>query len=232
MISKIVIIAVLFVVYTLAEAPIDRNRFQRFRQAQPRQFFARQEEAPYPASQGGEPAAEYGPPKPTYGPPPPTTTPSPEYGSPAAPGADVEPGDNSDTEVVAQPSRFSQFGEKLTAPSKKSPQKFSQRLELQQQVQQFPNQRVVTTPFVAPVQQFVAPVQYAALQQADGSYFIQLPSGSIQRVNYLAQPSLVDNSGLAKLQFRPIAEVQSTVTDPQFYVNTLVQSQVSTEADE
>lgn len=125
-------------------------------------------------------------------------------------------------------------------PSKNGPQKFSQKLELQQQVQQFPSQQVVT-PFVAtapiqpvvaaaPVQSVVAPVQYAALQQQEGSYFIQLPSGSIQRVNYLTQPSVVDNSVLAKLQFRPVGELQTTVAEPQLYVNTVVQSHVS--ADE
>lgn len=67
MISKILIVAVLCVAYSLAEAPVNRYRSQRFRQAPPRQYsrqFARQE-APYPASQGGEPAAEYGPPKPS-----------------------------------------------------------------------------------------------------------------------------------------------------------------------
>lgn len=236
MISKIIIVAVLCVASILAEAPINRYRNQRFHQAPPKQFFARQE-APYPASSGGEPAAAYGPPKPTYGPPP--TTPAPAYGAPAA-APDAEPA-APDTEVVGAPSRFTQFSDKLSLPATKAPQKFSQRLELQQQVKQFPSPPIVT-PFVAPVAtapvvapapviapaQIVAPAQFGAIQQ-EGSYFIQLPSGSIQRVNYLTQPSVVDNSVLAQLQFRPVAEVRATVDEPQLYVNTVVQSQVSSD---
>lgn len=253
MIAKILIVAVLCVSYALAEAPRYRNqRFRQaqFRQAPPRQFFARQE-APYPESSGGEPAAEYGPPKPTptYGPPP--TTPASSYGPPAEAPSDVEPAQNPDTEVVAAPSRFTQFSDKLALPATKPPQKFSQRLELQQQVKQFPNQQQqqVVTPFVAPVAaapvqfatpvvaapaqfaapaQLVAPAQFGAIQQ-EGSYYIQLPSGSIQRVNYLTQPSVADNAVVAQLQFRPVAEVQATVNQPELYVNTVVQSQVSTD---
>lgn len=224
MISKILIVAVLCVTCILAEAPLNRYRYQRFRQAPPsRQYFARQE-APYPdaSQQGGEPKPEYGPPKPVYGPPP-TTAPPPKYGPPPTSNADPEITDsnNPDSEVVGAPSRLSQF-EKLTLPTKKSPQKFSQRLELQQQVQQFPSQQIVN-----PYQQVVAPVKLAAIQE--GSYFIQLPNGEIQRVDYLTQPSLVDNSVFAKLQFRPVAEVQTTVAEPQLFVNTLVQSHVSTD---
>ncbi|XP_055322832.1 uncharacterized protein LOC129578380 [Sitodiplosis mosellana] len=209
MIAKILIVALLCVAYTLAEAPFKRYRYQRFRQAPSRQFFARQE-APYPESTGGEPAAEYGPPPttttpaPTYGPPPPA------YGPPAAPG-DVEPAEAPDTEVVAAPSRFTQFGDKLSLPATKGPQKFSQRLELQQQVKQFPSQQQVVNPFVAPVgakpTQFdtrIAPTQFAT------------PVAPTQ----FATP----------LQFRPVAELQATVTQPELYVNTVVQSQVS--ADE
>lgn len=244
MFSKILVIAVLCVASTLAEAPVNRYRYQRFRQAPPRQFFARQE-APYPAAneQGGDPATVYGPPStttpaPAYGPPPSV------YGLPSSNGdteiTNNETTDNPDSEVVGQPSRLTAFNQKLSAPTKKA-QKFSQRLELQQQVQQFPGQQTITPvqPLVAPVQpvavaqvqpfaatQFAAPL--TAIQQ-DGSYFIQLPNGSIQRVNYLTQPSLVDNSLLAQLQFRPVAEVQATVADPQLYVNTVVQSHVSTE---
>lgn len=226
MISKILILSVLCITYTLAEAPLNRYRYQRFRQAPARQFFARQE-APYPDStqQGGEPAAAYGPPstpQPVYGPPP--TTPSPQYGAPPAIGEPeiTNESANPDSEVVGQPSRLTNFEQ--TLPTKKSPQKFSQRLELQQQVQQFPTQQVVS-----PVHSvFASPYQLAAIQQ-EGSYYIQLPNGAIQRVNYLTQPSVVDNSVLAKLEFRPVAEVQTTVAEPQLFVNTLVQSHVTTD---
>lgn len=236
MISKILVVAVLCVACVLAEAPINRYRPQRFRQG-PRQFFARQE-APYPESQGGEPKPEYGPPKPVYGPP--TTTPSPQYGAPPSDAdpeiTNAEP-TNPDAELVAgQPSRLTQFGQHL--PTRKSPPKFSQRLELKQQVHQLPSTQVVTpfqqvvTPVqhvVSPVQQQVlSPVQLAALQQA-GSYYIELPNGSIQRVNYLSEPSLLDETVYAKLQFRPVAEVQTTVAEPQLFVNTVVQSHVATD---
>lgn len=230
MIRKYVIIAVLCISSILAEAPLNRYRSQRFRQAPPRQYFARQQ-APYPESSGGEPAAAYGPPstpKPVYGPP---TTPPPQYGPPP-PVSDPEitnESSNPDSEsVAAQPSRFT--NDKLTLPTKKSPQKFSQRLELQQQVQQFQTPSVVTqVQPIQPVQSVLtSPYQSAALQE--GYYYIQLPNGAIQRVNYLTQPSVVDNSVLAKLEFRPVAEVQTTVSEPQLFVNTLVQSHVT--ADE
>lgn len=230
MISKIVVIAVFCVTYTLAEAPLNRYRYQRFRQAPSRRFFARQE-APYPDSAGGEPAAAYGPPstpQPAYGPP--STTPSPQYGAPPVIGdPEINESSNPDSEVVGQPSRLTNFQQ--TLPTRKSPQKFSQRLELQQQVQQFPTQQVVTpVQTIQPVQPVLAnPYQLAAIQQ-EGSYYIQLPNGVIQRVNYLTQPSVVDNSILAKLQYRPVAEVQTTVAEPQLFVNTLVQSHVT--ADE
>lgn len=243
MFGKLVVIAVLCITYTLAEAPVNRYRAQRLRQPPPRQFFGRQEAvpAPYPDSQGGEPAAEYGPPKPVYGAP---TTPAPQYGPPPSNGDAEIPSEsvnNPDSELVSgQPSRLQSL------PQKKQ-QKFSQRLELQQQVQQYPQQyqqQQFITPVVSPFQQVVAaaplqyaaaPVQYAAAPaqlaaiQQDGSYFIQLPNGSIQRVNYATQPSVVDNSVLAKLQFRPVAAVQATVAEPQLYVNTVVQSHVNSD---
>lgn len=237
-----VVVLLLCVSYVLAEAPLsNRYRPQRYRQAPPSRQFARQE-APYPDSNGGQPAAEYGPPsspKPAYGAPSPTT-PSPQYGAPPAPVDEpelVNP-NNPDTEAVPQPSRLRQF-ERLTLPTKKSPQKFSQRLELQQQVQQFPATLqpplIAASPFAAPIPApiqpvFASPYQLAALQQPEGSYYIQLPNGAIQRVNYLTQPSFVDDSVLAKLEFRPVAEVQTTVAEPQLFVNTLVHSHVS--ADE
>lgn len=213
----------------MSEAPVNRYRFQRLRQGPQSRSFARQE-APYPESSGGEPAAAYGPPstpKPAYGPPPPS-----QYGAPSNGDSELgnESPSNTDTEAIAgQPSRFTEF-EKLTLPTKKPPQKFSQRLELQQQVQQFPAQPQFLTavPPVQPV--FASPLQVAAPIQQEGSYLIQLSNGVIQRVNYLTQPSLVDDSVLAKLQFQPVAEVQTTVAEPQLYVNTLVQSHVT--ADE
>lgn len=251
MISKFVVIAVLCVTYTLAEAP--RYRSQRFRQAPSRNFFARQE-APYPDAipQGGEPASAYGPPsspRPVYGAPP---TPRPVYGSPSGFGDPEITNEsiNPDSEALsAQPSRLTKF-EKLTLPTKKSPQKFSQqklnpqfsqRLELQQQVQQFPTQQQFVAPVqtVQPIQPispfqsvFASPYQLPAVQE--GSYYIQLPNGAIERVNYFTQPSAVDNSVLAKLQFRPVAEVpvaeiQTTVAEPQLFVNTLVQSHITTD---
>lgn len=245
MIAKILIVAVLCVAYVLAEPPVNRYRNQRFRQAPlrqapPRQFFARQE-APYPAANagGGEPKPEYGPPKPTYGPPP-TTTPAPAYGAPPAASNGNGEATNPDSEAVGQPSRLTAFN---ALPTKKAPQKFSQRLELQQQVKQFPGQQQFIAPVqrvVAPVQPVVAPVQpiavaaplqYTAIQP-DGSYFVQLPSGSIQRFNYLAQPSVVDGTVISNLQYSPVAEVQASVAEPNFYVNTLVQSQVTAEEEQ
>lgn len=239
--QKIVVFVLLMCVsYVLAEAPLsNRYRPQRYRQAPPsRQFQLARQEAPYPESSGGQPSAEYGPPsspKPVYGAP--STTPASQYGAPPAP-VDEPELVNPDTEALPQPSRLRQF-ERLNAPSKKSPQKFSQRLELQQQVQQFPAALqpplIAAAPFPAPIPApiqpvFASPYQLAALQNPEGSYFIQLPNGAIERVNYLTQPSLVDDSILAKLEFRPVAEVQTTVAEPQLYVNTLVHSHIS--ADE
>lgn len=39
----------------------------------------------------------------------------------------------------------------------------------------------------------------------EGSYFIQLPNGSIQRVTYQSAADPADNSVSAKLQFQPVA---------------------------
>lgn len=225
MIGKVFLVGVLCVSYILAETPINRYRYrsQRLRQIPSRQFFARQE-APYPAA-NNQPAASYGPPStvepapgPTYGPP------ATSYGPPVAQPTDPEPTsneaiDNLDSEVVsgAEPSRlvkpFRLTAQKLTLPSKSNAQKFSQRLELQQQVH-------LPSPQVQQFQQ----VQLAPLVQQEGSYFIQLPNGVIQRVNYLTQPSL------ARLQFRPVATAQASYNEPQVLVNTLVNSYTS--ADE
>lgn len=233
----------------LAEAPLaNRYRSQRYRQASRPISFARQEAGPYPDSSGGNtPAAAYGPPstpKPVYGPP--STTPSSQYGAPPAVSNPDEPElvnpSSTDTEAIpvpAQPSRFTQLGS-LHLPSKKIPPKFSQRLELQQHVHQFPTvlqpPLIPAAPFPAPLPLpapiqpvFASPLQLAALQHPEGSYTIELPNGVIQRVNYLTQPSLVDDSVLAKLQFRPVAEVHTAVAEPQLYVDTLVHSHVVTD---
>lgn len=231
MIGKVLLIAVLCVSYVLAEAPINRYRIrpQRLRQIPSRQFLARQE-APYPAA-NNQPATLYGPPTTSepassYGPP------AASYGPPVAEPADPEPTsneaiDNPDSEVLpgAQPSRLS--SQKLTLPSKNNAQKFSQRLELQQQVH-LPSPQVQQVPQVQPVR--LAPQFQLAPIQQEGSYFIQLPNGVIQRVNYLTQPSLVDNTLAARLQFRPVATAQASYNEPQVLVNTLVNSYTS--ADE
>lgn len=220
MIGKVLLIAVVCVSYVLAEAPINRYRYrpQRLRQIPSRQFLARQE-APYPYPAAINPTAAQ--PAPTYGPP------AASYGPPVAHPADPEPTsneaiDNPDSEVVpgAEPSRLT--AQKLTLPSKNNAQKFSQRLELQQQVH-------LPSPQVQQVQQVRLAPLVSPIQQ-EGSYFIQLPNGVIQRVNYLTQPSLVDNSLAARLQFRPVATVQASYNEPQVLVNTLVNSYTS--ADE
>lgn len=174
MLSKICIaLAVIAVaVHALPEPP--RFRSQRFRQ-QPFAF-ARQE-APYPASSGGNPATAYGPPptpapspKPEYGAPP-----KPEYGPPppAVAGSDAEsvdttlasPDNTDSTEVVANSGRFR-----------------AQKLQLQHGDHQ-----------LQPLEQ--------------GSYFIQLPNGQIQRVTYESASDPVDHSVSAQLQFQPVASL-------------------------
>lgn len=258
MFGKIAIIGALCVLCVSSEAPFNsRYRFQRFRQ-QP--TFQRQEAAPYPAAglQPEVPfnLPSEGNIDPAYGPPPPAT-PGPAYGAPPVPtnqyGAPPrsndegeltsnEALDNPDSETIANPaapSRFTKFEKLRQAPRNngRNQQKF-QRLELQEQQQQqlqpqqlpalqpLPSQSLVP---LQPQAQLFQRLEVAPIQQA-GSYFIQLPNGSIQRVTYLAQPSVVDNSVSARLQFRPIAEAQatSTVADPQIYVNTLVQAYTNT----
>lgn len=233
MVGKIGLIVVLCVACVLAEVPVNHHyRGQRLRQLPQRQFrrpfFARQEAAP---------AAQ---PKPEYGAPPSTESPAPEYGAPPAPeygappsptDAEPAPTDNPDSEVVSsgQPSRLTQFQQRL--PKRNNPPKF-QRLELQQEI------KTLQPASIAPARQLLQPIQLAPIQQ-EGSYFIQLPSGSVQRVTYLTQPSYVDNSLFARLQFRPVAEIQPAVVPvatapaaegssiielPQLRVNTQVQS--------
>lgn len=218
MMSKIVIMAMFCVACTLAEAPANRYRYQRLRQTPSTNSFQRQETAPYP---GPYPAANEQPER--------------EYGPPAASNGDTEVTE-ADSETIDQPSRFTAFN---AAPAKKSPQKLSQRLELQQEVKQSPRQHqqflVPDQQIVTPIQSLqsvavAAPLQLAAIQR-EGSYFIQLPNGSLQRVNYLTQPSVSDGSVFAKLQYRPVAELQ-TIAEPQLFVNTVVQSHVSTDEEQ
>lgn len=173
MLSKICIALTVFAIVVQAVPEPPRFRSQRFRQ-QPFAF-ARQE-APYPASSGGNPATVYGPP------PTPAPSPKPEYGPPpAVAGSDAESVDptlssseNTDnTEAVAS-GRFR-----------------AQKLQLQHGDHQ------------------LQPLE-------EGSYFIQLPNGSIQRVTYESASDPVDHSVSAKLQFQPIASLapQAPVFQP------------------
>lgn len=201
MIEKVLLIAILCVSYVLAEVPINRYRYrpQRLRQI-----------PPYPVA-NNQPSAAYGPPTTGY--------PSPSYGPPPQ-STSNEAIDNPDSELVsdAEPSRLT--AQKLTLPSRNNnAQKFSQRLELQQQVH-----------FPSPQVQQVQQAQFASLVspiQQEGSYFIQLPNGVIQRVTYVTQPSLVDNTLAARLQFHPAATVQASYNEPKVLVNTLVNSYTS-----
>lgn len=242
MLKKCVLIAMCCAVCISAEAPVNRFRNQRFRQAPPQRQFTARQQAPYPDPLASEPNAAYG------APPKPTTPPAPEYGAPPATqyGTPAEGDIDQNAEPVAeveaeafagvQPSRLT--AQKLTLPSTENPPKFAQRLELKQQVQ-LPQRQVIAAP----------QLQFAQIQQT-GSYFVQLPNGSIQRVTYLAQPDHVDNAVLAQLQFRPVAQPQTVATEPELfaqlqfrpvaqaqtvvaepdvYVNTVVQSYTASE---
>lgn len=217
MLKNILVIALCCVSYLLAEAPLNRYRAQRFRQPQQQQFLARQQ-APYSDRQSVEPNAVYG------APPNPTTIPGPKYGAPPQRDVDLngEPVAEAEAEAEAEafagpePSRLT--SQKLSLPSPGNPPKFGQRLELQQQVQ-LPARQVISPPLE---------YTHAHIQQA-GSYYVQLPNGNIQRVTYLAQPDHVDNSVFAQLQFRPVAQAQAVVTEPEVYVNTVVQAYTASE---
>lgn len=238
-------------------------RGQRFRQ-QPQHFARQQAGGPYsPAgAQPSVPFNLPSPSVNTkYGAPP---VPPTQYGPPPAGngnGAEAGPTsnettDNPDSENVAgaQSGRLNRFEKLLQAPNGQGrrQQKF-QRLQAPQplvpqahllqplQVQAPVFQRLqVQQPLLAPLAQPLLPqadlFQRLELQpiQQEGSYFIQLPSGTIQRVNYVTQPSLVDNSVSARLQFRPIAEAQATsvAENPQIYVNTLVQAYSKTNSNQ
>lgn len=213
MLKNIVVIALCCVSCLLAEAPVNRYRAQRFRQQQ-QQFFARQQ-VPYSDKQSAEPNAAYG------APPNPTTAPGPKYGAPPQSDVDlsgvpVEAEAEAEAFAGTEPSRLT--SQKLSLPSAGNPPKFGQRLELQQQVQ-LPARQVIATPLE---------YTHAHIQQA-GSYYVQLPNGNIQRVTYLAQPDHVDNSVFAQLQYRPVAQAQAVVTEPEVYVNTVVQSYTASE---
>lgn len=209
----------------LAEPPANRYRAQRFRQASPSRQFSARQQAPYPDAQT-EPSA-------AYGAPPNPTPPASQYGAPPQPDTDQNGVPVGEAEAFAGPEPSRLTAQKLTLPSAASPPKFAQRLELQQQVQ-LPARQVVAAPLqyaqLQPVGSVAAgPVlPYAQIQQA-GSYYVQLPSGDIQRVAYVTQPDPVDNAVLAQLQFRPVARAQAVVTEPEVYVNTVVQAYTAAE---
>lgn len=246
MLGKISLIAVVCIMGIVAEAPLRNNHFrgQRLRQ-QPSHFARQQAAGPY-APAGTQPNVPFNLPSPNvnteYGAPP------SQYGPPSTDdGISVESGptsnettDNPDSENVAgaQSGRLNRFEKLRQAPRGHAQrQKKFQRLQAQQslrpqaqllqplQVQAPVFQRLQVQQPLLPQTELLQRLELQPVQQ-EGSYFIQLPSGSIQRVNYLAQPSFVDNSVSARLQFRPLVEAQATtVTDqPQIYVNTLVQA--------
>lgn len=247
MLGKISLIAVVCIVGIVAEAPLRSNHFrgQRLRQ-QPSHFARQQAAGPY-AQAGTQPNVPFNLPTPNvdteYGAP---AAPSSQYGPPTSTDG-IESGptsnettDNPDSENVAgAPSgRLHRFEKLRQAPRGQAQrqQKF-QRLQAQQslrpqaqllqplQVQAPVLQRLQVQQPLLPQTELLQRLELQPVQQ-EGSYFIQLPSGSIQRVNYLAQPSFVDNSVSARLQFRPLVEAQATTAaeQPQIYVNTLVQA--------
>lgn len=256
MFGKIGLVAVVCVVCIAAEAPLRNNQFRGQRLRQQPQHFARQQATaaaagPY-APAGTQPNVPFNLPGPNvhtkYGPPP-AAPPSQDGVSGEAGPTSNETTDNPDSENVAggQSGRLNRFEKLRQAPRGQGKQRLqkSQRLQAQPsflpqaqllqplQVQAPVFQRLqVQQPLLTPVAQPLLPqtelLQRLELQpiQQEGSYFIQLPSGTIQRVNYVAQPSLVDNSVAARLQFRPVVEAQATTVaeQPQIYVNTLVQA--------
>lgn len=192
----------------------------------------------------GAPPTKPAPPS-QYGPPP------SEDGNVSAESGPTsnETTDNPDSENVAgaQSGRLNRLEKLRQSPSGqgKRQQKF-QRLQaqpsllpqtqfiqpLQVQAPVFQRLQLQQPALLAPSAQPLLPqtelLQRLELQpiQQEGSYFIQLPSGTIQRVNYVTQPNFVDNSVSARLQFRPVVEAQATTVaeQPQIYVNTLVQA--------
>lgn len=247
MFGKIGLIAIVCVVCISAEAPLRNNHFRGQRLRQSSSHFARQQAAAGPyAPAGTQPNVPFNLPTPNV---------NTNYGAPPAPPSDNESTltsnettDNPDSENVAgaQSGRLQRFEKLRQAPRGQGnrQQKFQRFQQLQPslvsqaqllplQVQAPVFQRLqVQQPLLTPVAQPLLPqtellqrLELQPIQQA-GSYFIQLPSGTIQRINYVAQPNLVDNSVAARLQFRPVVEAQATTVaeQPQIYVNTLVQA--------
>lgn len=129
------------------------------------------------------PPASAGNPATVYGPPPTTAAPpKPSYGPPPpsyGPPPAVAGGDGSET---VDPSVGSEpSAENPEAESVASGQFRAERLRLANQQK------------LQPLEQ--------------GSYFIQLPNGSIQRVTYQSAADPVDNSVSAKLQFQPVVSL-------------------------
>lgn len=210
----------------LAEPPASRYRAQRFRQAPPSRQVSARQQAPYPDAQTE--------PSPAYGAPPNPTPPASQYGAPPQPDTDQNGVVVGEAEAFAGPEPSRLTAQKLTLPSAASPPKFAQRLELQQQVQ-LPARQVAAAPlqYTAQLQPVgsvagAAVLPYAQIQPA-GSYYVQLPSGDIQRVAYLTQPDPVDGAVYGQLQFRPVARAQAVVTEPEVYVNTVVQAYTAAE---
>lgn len=223
------------------EAPL---RFDRFRQPQ---FFARQQAPPYaPAgaapnvpfdlpSESRPPSTKYGAPPPPPPPPPPALEPLPStsYGVPIAPSNQYGSPSPSqllgtrDTELSSNEAIENPDAEILTdtAPARFRSQKLRQQpARKQQQFQRLRSQTRQQQQFQE-FQEFQQLQQFREQQQ--GSYFIQLPNGSIQRVAYSTLSDPQDNTVSAQLKFRPVAlaATEAQVLQPQpLFVNTFVTS--------
>lgn len=179
MLSKICIVALAVVAVAVhAEPEAPRYRPARFRQ-QPFAF-ARQE-APYPASAGGNPATVYGPPSTPAPSPKPSygPPPKPEYGAPPKPEYGAPPESAVGTDTESVDTASAETPDSTDASGRYR----AQKLQLQHGDHQ------------------LQPLE-------EGSYFIQLPNGAIQRVTYESAADPVDYSVSAKLQFQPIANVE------------------------
>lgn len=173
-----VVISTIFV-YSIQANP-EPEAPLRFR-PQPQRFRQRPLFARQEAVPEGNPAT-------VYGPPPTTAAPAPaiSYGPPAATYGAPPAVAGSDSETVDTSLTSNETTDNPDAENVASGQFRSQRLhqgQASQRQQQLPEQ----------------------LDQ--GSYFIQLPNGSIQRVTYVSAANLEDNSISAKLQFRPVVTV-------------------------
>lgn len=230
------------------EAPL---RFQRFRQPQ---FFARQQAAPYaPAgsqpnvpfdlpSESRTPNTQYGAPPPPPPPPPPSLEPLPStaYGVPSTSygvpiGATSQLLGTRDTELSSNEA-VDPDAEILTdaAPARLRSQKLRKQPARQQQFQRLRAQSPQQQHHQLQLQQLRQQQQFREFQQLQqlqqqqqGSYFIQLPNGSIQRVAYSTLSDPQDNTVSAQLKFRPVAlaATEAQVLQPQpLFVNTFVSS--------